>query len=374
MFVFELSGTTARGNFYCALLFFLIVLIYWKRCTSPAGLAIKAEGGGLLSFLVVFFAVTACYTGDFFGYQSLVDSYLPGMDSFHLEKVYEYIITYTKCSYPLFRIVVWGGAVLCFVLTAKLLKVNLTVSLFIMFLLFTTPFCYARASLAMAIFFFGLSLWMHGRRNKKIHIVLLGIAILLCSYLFHKSILVLIILTASCFLPINKKTILPILIIIGLLGFAVDNMVDSFLDLALGLGDDQLTEKIEYGREMFEGRQDIKATLFGWIFLLWQYIPFYLTFIIVSIEMLKKERQASIMADIYRITFAIIMLATLLLVFGSHSYTYFYRYLFMSYIPLSILTVYLYTNGYMSKSKYSTIIYVCGGYNLCYFLTYLLFL
>ena len=326
----------------------------------------------LLAFLIVIFAVTSWYTGDFFGYQRLVELYYPGIENFHLEKVYEYIIQFTKNNYLLFRIVIWGGATLCYVQTVKILKINLLMALFIMFLLFTTTFCYARATLAMGVYFLGLSLLMEGRNSHKVKYVIMGAAILISSYFFHKSLATLIIITTFYFIPLNRKTIIPVILTIIIIGYGIDSLINSFQNVLIGIGDEQLVDKIEQSREVFASRQSKSATFFGWVSIIWGYMPYYLSFYFISKEMLEKSGHPNTMKGLYRITFAIMLLSIVLLFFSAQSITYFYRYLYMSFIPISILIVYLFTKGYFNMSKYKTIIYVCGGYNLWFFFSYLL--
>lgn len=371
MFVFNLTGPTAAGNFYCAVLFFLIILPYRKRCATYP---IYANNGkaGVFALLITFFAVTACYTGDFFGYKELVKLYDISMDNYHLEPIYQFIIVLVNNNYVLFRTIVWGGSVLCIMRTAKTFNTNVLMTLFIMFLLFTTQFCYARATLAMSVYFLGLSVFLKGQEYRRPLVFILGLALLMCSYLFHKSMLVVIALTIFCFIPITKKTIVPILLGLLILSIGIDTLTSSFQDALMSMGDTQLSEKIEQSRELDEGRQSVNATFFGWISLIWEYVPFYLTFIIVAIEMLKKDIQKGPMVGIFRVTFAIVVMSTMLLFFSTQSFTYFYRYLYMSFIPLSILTVYLVTNRRLTSSKYKTIIYACGGYNIWFFFSYIL--
>lgn len=370
MFVFNLTGPTAAGIFYCAVLFFLIILPYWKRCATYP---IYANNGkaGVFALLITFFAVTACYTGDFFGYKNLVEIYEVSMQDFHLEPIYQFIIVLVNNNYVLFRTIVWGGAVLCIVRTSQILNINVLLTLYIVFLLFTTQFCYARATLAMAVYFWGLSIFLTGRESRRLVFIIFGLVLLMSSYLFHKSMLVVVALTIFCFIPITKKTIVPILLGLLILSIGIDTLTSSFQDALMSMGDTQLSGKIEQSRELNEGRQSVNATYFGWIFLIWGYVPFYLTFIMVAIEMLKNKKYKISIVGLFRVTFAIVAMSTMLLFFSAQSITYFYRYLYMSFIPLSILTVYLVTNGLLTSSKYKTIIYACGGYNIWFFFNFL---
>lgn len=368
MFDFTITEITRIGNIYCSLLFFLIVGTYWKKGTSLLH-SYKSKGSKVLFVMIALFAVTSWYTGDFFGYMKNLQNYYIGIENFHLEKVYEYIILFSGKNYILFRIIVWGGALACYFFTARLYKLNTTLSLYFMFLLFVTIFSYARASLAMAIYFMGISLFYKGLNTKKWIMVVSGITIILISYFFHKSMLAVIIITPVYFVTITRKNLFIIVLVIAILGFTVDLLSKSFLNYLLDIGDQELVDKLEVLQDNVEDRSNINATLFGWIPLIWQYVPFYLTFLFVSMSYFKKERSKYLksMKGLYNITFSLIIFSTVILVFSSKNILLFYRYLYMTFIPLSLLTVYLYSDGYIKHSRYKTILYICGGYNIWYF-------
>lgn len=373
MFDFTITEATKAGNIFCSLLFLVTIGIYWKRCTHYPQ-PICPSRASLLFFLITLFAVTAWFQGDFFGYMSNVKSYYEGIQVFHLEEVYQYIIDITDQNYILFRIIVWGGALSCFVLAARNYKLDTTLSLFWMFLLFASVYSYARASLAMAVYFFGLSVFSKSSSNHKTIKMLLGMAIILTSYVFHKSMAVMILLTFFYFIPINKKTIWPIIIVIIAFGLFIDQYIDSFMQSLLYAGDDQLAEKVENAMEYSKERNKIVASLFGLILMVWGYLPFYLTFIMISIHFLGNggKNACPQMVKLFRVTFAIVTLSTAIMVFSTKSLTLFYRYLYMSFIPLSFLFVYMLSNGCFKQSIYKAVLYVCGGYNIYFFLMQML--
>ena len=373
MFDFSITTITPAGNLYCGLLFFSIIFIYWNRCVVGGPIKFSHANGAFPLFcLIALFAITAWYVGDFFGYQRNVQSYYQGIQSFHLEKIYEYIIELTHQNYVLFRVVVWGGALICYTRIVSNYRVNTTMALFVLSILFITPFSYARATLAMAVYFLGVSYLSRWQDCRKIIYVLLGVSLVLGSYLFHKSMLVILLLTILYVVPINKKTVVPIFLIVSIFGYAIDFMMNSFQQMLLDIGDAQLVEKITDRNYSLDNRESVSASLFGWIYIIYEYVSFYLTFILVSIIFFKNKTIPPQIAGLYRIAFGIVIMATAILLFSSGSSIFFYRYLFMSFIPLSIITVYLLTNGYMPNKYYKMIIYMGGGYNILMFGGYIL--
>ena len=374
MFGFNASGVTAAGAFFCGLLFLFIIGIYWGRCTKYP-IDKRQNGTPLLFFLITLFALTAWYQGDFFVYmRNVVVDFYVGIKSFHLENIYVYIIELTGQNYILFRLVIWGGALAFFLCTVKNYRLNATLSLFLMFLLFASIFSYARASLAMAVYFLGLSVFCKGHNKKKSILAITGVCVIMSSYLFHKSMAVVIILTVFYFIPISKKTILPILFIVAVFGVFIDSYMDTFMESLMSMGDNHLADKID---EVMNGdterRGAIGATFFGWISILWAYVPFYLSFILVAFIFFKDQKKCSSeMTGLFRITFAIVILSTSILVFSAKSLTFFYRYLYMSFIPLSILIAYLLENKRMEKKQYKLILFLGGGYNIITFLSYVI--
>lgn len=373
MFDLSLGEITRTGYIFCSMFFFFILAIYWKRAVMKVAIN-KTKGDILLLFLIIIFSVTAMCFGDFWGYMADVEMYYPGIPRFHLEKVYEYIIICINKNYFLFRTIVWGGAAIFYYMAAKKYRVNTLLSLFIMFAMYTMIFCYARATLAMAIYFLGFAMFCKGKEHHKKSDVILGVIVMLVSYIFHTSASILIMLTAAYYIRITKENYKPMLILIILVGLSIDVLFDSFLNSMQG-SDNRIGEKSEYILEFGSDEQEkINATLFGYLALIWEYVPFYLTFYVVSKIFLygKRAIPSNTMVALFRVTFFIVVLATSFLMFSSKSLTFFYRILYMSFMPLSILTVYLFTNSYMPYKKYKLILYAGGGWNIYMFFSFLM--
>lgn len=374
MIDFSISEIPSYGYKFCGLLFFIIICLFWRQCITYTP-SIRRSRASIV-FLCLFFllfAITWWVDDDFFGYMENVRLFGSNAYTFHLEKVYEYIILFTRKNYLLFRVVVWGGALLLYIYTSHIYGVDVLLALFLLFLLFASTFSYARASLAMSVYFLGVSFFARFR-EKGVFSLIVGVLLMVSSYFFHKSMVVMILLAPLYFINISRKNILFFIIpTVVLLGYALDYLINSFMISLMDLGDAQLAEKLEFNLENNTIRSGHNATIFGWISYVWYYAVFYLSFIIVSSVFLGKK-QVSIskpFRGLFNLTFSVILLSTSLLLFSARSMVYFYRYLFMSIIPLSVLIAYLRTNNLLSKRAFNIIVFVCGGYNIWTFFTYL---
>lgn len=371
--LYRLSEVTPYAYHFSGILFTLIWVIFWKNNSAPYVFSFKKDWKYYLLFAsFLLFVLTSAYGLDFYGYMENVERYSHDITGFHLEKIYEYIIEYTNQNYFLFRLVVWGGAMMLFTQTVDKYELDSTRSLFLLFLLFIPVFTYARATLAMACYYCGIAYF--SLKNNKIEKAI-GIFLILASFLFHKSLFVLILFTLFYYLPLNRRNVLLLIGIVLLFGYGIDQLMNSFMGALMGLGDEQLAEKLERNLEDAEMRTDTNMTIYGMISTIWHYTPFYLTFYIISNELLKKKNEEKIpqyIKGLYRIVFSVILLATAMLLFSEQTLTYFYRYLYMTMIPLIILLVYLYQNRLLSVKSYKWILYIGGGYNIFTFLTFIL--
>lgn len=118
------------------------------------------------------------------------------IDTAPQEAVYQLLSFYFKGNYFLFRILVWGSSILIFCITSKRLKIPPRVSIICLYCLFIPLFSYARATLGMCIYFCGFSFLIKPNKHFRFFNLLFGIFLILVSSIFHRSMLVLIILTA----------------------------------------------------------------------------------------------------------------------------------------------------------------------------------
>lgn len=304
----------------------------------------------LFVLFLITFSLFYCINTDYFTYRD----YIQNRDLSYLnkEKVYTFFILFLQSKdfqypYELFRLVVWGGAYVLVWFQLRLLKSVPTLDvMLVLFVLFVGVFSYSRASLAMAIFFFGLILWI--RENAMIFRSI-ALILMLCSIFFHKEMIIAVALFPLLYYPFEKKNYLLFSVII--LVFAVV-LVLYFMDnihLLDVFSDDTATysRKIEvYNNRIDDGK--FQTGIGGWI----HYIVFYFSFVIISFNMMTKGILAKTIVYLYRYQFGIIITTIAFSIVFGFGQVYVYRVLYFSIIPLSILLAYQYRKGYINKSYF----------------------
>ena len=343
MFDITFTEITPVAFFYCFFIFLLTYFVGVKQVSfSPYG--VKSAGGKYLLYSLLFIILmTAFNNTDYFSYLALTRMTV-GHDTPHLEDVYGYIIEFCGYNYLLFRTVVWGGALLIVGLSTRLAKVSTPHVLFLLFLFFFPTFDYARATLAMSIYFLGYVM-ISREKQKGIWKLqkLLGIGLIVTSYYFHKSMAGLIVLTPIIFLPLNKKTMWILLISTPVVLLVIKAYLSNLLltdfadaDLAdLNKTFSQYTERDDLGVANWKG---MLSAIFA-------YGLFYVPLYYISSSFLKSKEASVLIQRLLKITLAIMLICHSMYLLGDQSYSLYYRYLYMSMIPMSMLLVAQFEEG-----------------------------
>ena len=159
MIDFSWTGCTRGLSVFFVFLYTLFVVLYYRK--NVTNFSFQKNRGDFLMILfavVLIIIVAASDQSDWFAYQRIVKDYdfTPGAYH-HMEPIYGFIIRIVNRNYLLFRIIVWGGAFLLVGLTFKRFEINQNVSIFLLVTAFLLTFNYARATLAMACYYYGLS-------------------------------------------------------------------------------------------------------------------------------------------------------------------------------------------------------------------------
>ena len=212
---------------------------------------------------------------------------------------------------------------------------------------------YARATLAMAIYFIGIALII--RSKKKIISSLIGCVCVISSALFHRELLVAIGLAPVIFIQVTNKNYKRIVALILLISIPAIFLVLSNPQLLTDMTNNETyAERFEsYQNEIASGAWGGK-NIYGYIVMVIRHIIYYLILFVIARVFLKREKRYEknegfeAMRKLFQLVFAIIIVATLFfIVFGFGPF--FYRILFISAIPLSLLLCYLFINKYISK-------------------------
>ena len=331
--------------------YFLYVVSFYRKCVlHPDWQQTKGNWGLFLFSLFLIIVASNGNTSDWFSYQQIVWNYDFGPQGVnHGEPVYAYIVKFVNKNYLLFRIIVWGGAFLLACITFKRFEVNVNVAAFVLVAAFLLKFNYARASLAMASYFLGLSFLLKPIKNLKVLSIALTALFFWGAYEFHHSLLPVLYITIMAYVPLNRFSLL---VIIVLLPFVVSYLSNS-IDVASILEDESIASKFESYTE----RADGFTNFLGYISKIIGYGSFVIPITIITLSINKQQKKIELpMLRFYRVTIAVFLFAVSFLFMGLQSEFFIYRYLFVTFIPISVLSTYLYENEILSRSKFTIMV------------------
>lgn len=354
MYDYTFSESSINLNTISFCLFTFVTTLNWRRA-----LKINTDIDRLDKHYIFIFIGILSYTlcdfraGDFFHYQEMVKTY----DLFtynNIEPIYGIFIHFVQANYLMFRVLVWGLALLLFTLTAKRFQSGTFLSLFVLFSVFITTFAYARASLAMSIYFFGLSFLCQPLRKIPKIGYFIGIIIIISSYFFHHSILIMIALTIVILIPINKYTITILFLMMPLIVYFGNQ---AFINI---LSSNNFTDEISNKLNTYSTREQSvgpSAILINTL----EYASYYIPAIVLFYKFYFSSDRKRIIIERYiyrlgKVTLSIIIFATIFLFFGLKNQVFFYRILYFSYIPLIILLCSAYMHNIIRYKTFKLII------------------
>lgn len=355
------DGCTRGMWVFIHTLFVFIVFSFWKKNVRDINFASNSQKSLVIFFLL--YLLFAFDGGDYF-------HYLYGIHTDNQERgeeIYRDIAIFVSRNYLLFRTIVWGGALTLFLLTVKRLELDIYKSAFLLFAVHISVFDYARASLAMSIYFYGISFLIKPINNGKIISVLCGVSLAALSVYFHRSMAIIIPLTFMIYMPLNKKTLIILLLLFAVSSPILNSILNSLM--ADDIYSEDISSKIQsYGRS---DREDKAFSTFEWIRRYIQYLTFFIPFIWITIKFYSQQFVGYVsptMIKLHKLTLGIILLAVSVLMTNISTFILFYRFLFMSMIPLTILWFYARRENLVSHKIYLIVLYLAVFYKLFGFL------
>ena len=367
-FVNFAHGTTFALNLYCFLLYCFLLFISLKG--NVTNLYVQENSRSRTVFLfcgLLLFALTSFVGDDFFHYYDFMSEYrgqVFGDQEFGLEAFYQYLISYIDGNYFLFRLVVWGGSLILIKYATQLFGANLYHTLFLILAGFIITFSYARATLAMAVLSVGIALvCLASEKNirKRILYTIVGFAVMACSMYFHRSMLpVIAIAVGWLFMPWKKQiarySLLLFPIFVAICSAVLKTAFEELFVVANAMEDETGTlTRAEYYAE----QDTVVNNINGMIRLAFHYAAFYIPFFVVSLVLCSK-RVIQMMEKryiwLYQITYLILIFATSFLFMKVDMGTLLDRYLYMSFIPMSILIASMKDSELLSKRQYLWIV------------------
>ena len=323
-----------------ALLFYLMIFPFYlslKISQHRMCFRFKYHLELLLLLGCVVFCIYNKTEGDYFHYKEYINEINASrikVNSFEIP--YMWIISIIGNNYFLFRLLVWGVALLIYVQILKLTRLynNISISIFILYVLLSVA--YTRASLALSMCFWGISYSCINYENRRYLRLFVGITLLFLSILFHKSLFVpVFIAIVLIFIQLNKTRILFMLFILPFSVVLLSELLPEILLVQIDLS--QLKRGIYY---LSIEREPLGISMI---------IPLILSFpsIIFPVFVIGKtiysNQQSTIpcyVRKFYDISIVLILLSFGLLFIDTGGRYLYLRIKEMSYIPFSIVLSY----------------------------------
>ena len=388
--IYNLQSPTSFLIIFCIVFYSFILFTTSKK--------ISKDNHVLRDFILLcLFCIFSFQDTDWFHYVEIFKSYstpetftfsydfLFGKTEYsHMEKVYSYLAYYSFDNYLLFRLIIWGPALVMFFLSCKNLGVKLSYVLYYFVPLFLLLFCYGRVSLAFSMAFYGYSLIAKNfdrkfydkkilRKKGKSLVSLalstfVGAFFIVASLLFHKSVGILLPVFAFSIIPLTKKTMLAYIILFVSIIVVVKN-IQGYLTLF----DQQESLTISSLQYELENKTtgDSGSLLRQFITYYLKYVPYYLFLFyqVKDVYSIKKMDFPISIKLISNCAILLILIATAFLLVGL--YTFFYRFIMFSMIPISITLAYSHS---FAKSSRGIVFRRVGIFLAYYKLLYTLYL
>lgn len=351
---FNWTAPTHWSSIYCVLAFACFILTYRKKFTSNVIPYRNHLDKGLMLFSLLL-VITISVDGDWYHYQTMVWDYdfSPNAHN-HGEPVYGYIIKFFEKNYLLFRLAVWGSALWICYRTFLRFQLDVNAAVFFLIAVFLLKFNYARASLAMACYFYGLSFILIRTKRWRVYDFTMAALFLFLSYSFHHSCLLLVVFTITIFIPISKYTVVGAIVLLPVLA----GLTSYYYDLVLGdaeiLNNEYVQRKLShYAEREYEG-----ANFFGQLGYIVQYGTFYISLLITTIAIfMNKKRVEKYIYNIYKVVFFLMIFSVTFIMVDINLITFYYRILFMTFIPITIMTIYLYQVKILPPNCFSFLVW-----------------
>lgn len=349
MFEFPFEEPNVITATYVWLLYIIIFIANIRYVKNPSILPPKDKRTFYI-ILIGFALITLCTQGDFFTLMRVVRNFIFSKHAFnYTEDIYIRIGEIVGRNYFLFRILVWGGSYLLFCITAKNLKTNIYQAVIILYLTHGLVFGYGRVTSAMAIYFIGLSFICCSLERFNIIRFVIGIALIILCLQFHTSAYILVGLTVLAIVPINKYSIIAIIFILPLL---VIQLKGLFEDIVFSqIDNERLIHKVTTYNEIGERSIGIAELMLN----TFEYLSFYLPYVLLTFRAFKNKNYIRIpysLLSFYKVSLGLVFSSIVFMLFGSGYSVFIYRVLFMTMIPLAILTSKFYNLKIINKKEF----------------------
>lgn len=348
----EISENNALLVLFDLLLLFRIYLLL-HNVMKGEDVSKRKMVEAVLLFLI--FSVCPFWGTDWFHYKELIEGLSVTSDSSksHLEIVYLDLLPIIDYNYWVFRLLIWGGALVLFVDTVKRLSVRTDLVYYIFGCGFLCWFSYARVSLSMALAFYGASLLFRPYESIGRLSYILGFASILVSFYFHKSasFVIVVVLGAYLMMFLNRGYIKILLLMLPLFVFLTNIFVGDLFSNMYDSEDDSINQIVQSSQNYMGNKASVSG-IGAALLSIFERTPYYVSAFVcyqihnskVYFEMPKEVRYYA------KVLFLIVYLSSLFLFdYEVNTSSMYGRFLRFAFIPTSIVLAYFYENGIYAK-------------------------
>lgn len=307
--------------------------------------------------LTLLFCLYAFWDEDYFNF---AETFYEGLSDFR-DLLYSHLQVVSLGSYIIFRLFIWGSALLIYYLTSRRFKISSNISIFVFIFFFLLTFSYARVSLGMAFYFYGLS-YILIINNKLQYRILCASIFFILAFCAHRSMVFLIILTPVCFLNMTKRRAILMICFIPIVAYCIKYTVNYVTSGAL-IGDSSVSEAAnQYASYIGEQEMNWKYKLVTNI----HYLGFYIALLSIIYKVIYKVFMSNPKNNISPFVLRLIPLISIIQIIAfclinSSAFGLWiigYRFLYMTGIPLCLIIGWMYQNHFLNK-KWLRYIFFC---------------
>lgn len=341
--------------------FFLIMLtplFYSLRLKQQEEFFLPIKRGfAFFGITILIYCLFDQASGDYIHYQEALKEWsISRYKQTHMEKPYVWIAQCINYNYFMFRLIVWGSAIILLIQCINKLKIrkDLALGLFILFHL--QMFSYGRVSLGLTCFFLGYITLIASKGKVNL---LIGLILILLSGFLHKSIFVLLVIFPFCFINLSVKKIILSLLCLPFFVILFNTIAQTIISTDTHIiGANYLQKDVGIGM----GFKIYYFLIFISIFPLFIYLTKY--FLLTH-----SNHYPTYWKKIYNITYIILYISSILSFLNIGHVDIAIRIRQFAFLPLSFLMTYYITYIPISKVKIIIpifIFFIADIYNLLY--------
>ena len=301
--------------------------------------------------LILLFCVFSFWGEDWFGYLSYFERVKAGGEV-SMERVYIWIVNHICPNYFYFRIWIWGTALVLLWGIASRLRINKDVLLFFFSSIYMIWFSYARVSLAMALMFYGLSLFSSDTKKSGTIQIIVALVCISISFFLHKSAAfgILIITIVILLRAVDRWAIAVSLIAFPLLILIASDFLSGLIDSMMDIDSEIVTDYLERGEHYLQTENAIHGpgVIIQRVF---ERLPFYLISYLCLKALYNNELVVCRGIRLFMVSTIMITLVSSVFLFniGMNTDVVYTRFLRFGIIPACISLTFLSSSGKYSR-------------------------